>query len=313
MMTRRLPSMRFLTAFEAIARHRSISRAADELGITQAAASIRLKGLEELLGYPILLRGNGQFSLTPAGERYLATVHKVIADLSEAAERAKRPAQAIRLTVLTALAQKWLIPRLIKLMEHAQGTEIELHTIEDETRNTAAGNLFIRLGKAADIPTIKLIDDEYVAVCRPEIVDRVRPFQPKEPGRVKWLHETAKPARHAATEPLVAWLGRIGLAIDDVGSRIGFRDQTLLVDAALNGVGVALARHSLVVDHLAERQLVRLCHHSVPAEAIYLAYASEAERNPAAMRIRDWLIDQAATRQRQMIRSVAPVRILQSA
>jgi DNA-binding transcriptional LysR family regulator len=70
------------------------------------------------------------------------------------------------------------------------------------------------------------------------------------------------------------WLGRIGLGLDDIGPRIGFQNPALLVDAAPHGVGVGLVRHALVVDHLTQKDLVRLFRHSAPgSETIYLPFA----------------------------------------
>jgi LysR family glycine cleavage system transcriptional activator len=294
---RHLPSIRSLMAFEAIARLQSVSRAASELSITQAAASIRLKGLEEHLGFPLFLRTNGHFSLTAAGERYLATVHKVISDLSEAAERAMRPSHTVRLCVPTSLAQKWLMPRLADLMRHARVTD---------------GDLFVRHRAGADGTSLKLMDDEFIAVCRPEMADALKSFRPSELRAAKWLHEAPGRTRSALADPLVDFLGRIGLGLDDVGARIALRSPSLLVDAALHGVGVALARHSLVADHLAQLDLRRLFHHTVPgAEAIYLVFAPGLRHDPSVGKVRDWLLDQGAKRRQLMVKAPEEPRTLQ--
>jgi LysR family transcriptional regulator, glycine cleavage system transcriptional activator len=311
---RHLPSIRSLMAFEAIARHQSVSRAANELSITQAAASIRLKGLEEQLGFPLFLRTNGHFSLTAAGARYLATVHKVIADLSEAAERAIRPSHTVRLCIRTALAQKWLIPRLAGLMQHVRDVDIDLQAVDDESDDMTDGDLFIGHCADTDRSSVKLMDDEFIAVCRPEMVEQVRSFHPKELRAVKWLHEAPSGARSALADPLVDWLGRVGLGVDDIGPRLSFRNPCLLVDATLHGVGVGVARHSLVADHLAARTLARLFHHGVPgAEAIYLTFAPGLQHDPVIAKIRDWLLQQAAAHRQLMVPKEKPPRALRSA
>jgi LysR family glycine cleavage system transcriptional activator len=309
---RHLPSIRSLMAFEAIARLQSVSRAASELSITQAAASIRLKGLEEHLGFPLFLRTNGHFSLTAAGERYLATVHKVISDLSEAAERAMRPSHTVRLCVPTSLAQKWLMPRLADLMRHARGIDIDLQTVDDEAEDVTDGDLFVRYRAGADGTSLKLMDDEFIAVCRPEMADALKSFRPSELRAAKWLHEAPGRTRSALADPLVDFLGRIGLGLDDVGARIALRSPSLLVDAALHGVGVALARHSLVADHLARLDLRRLFHHTVPgAEAIYLVFAPGLRHDPSVGKVRDWLLDQGAKRRQLMVKAPEEPRTLQ--
>jgi len=313
-MMRHLPSIRSLMAFEAIARHQSVSRAANELSITQAAASIRLKGLEEQLGFPLFLRTNGHFSLTAAGARYLTTVHKVIAELSEAAERAMRPSHKVRLCVLTALAQKWQIPRFAALMQHAREVDIELKTFDDESGDVTDGDLFIRHCSNADSSAIKLMDDEFIAVGRPEIVEQIRSFNPTELQAVKWLHEAPGRGHPALADPLVDWLGQIGLGLDDIGPRMDFGNASLLVDAALHGVGVGLVRRTLVADHLAQKELAQLFHHAVPgAEAVYLVFAPGLPQDPGVARVRDWVLEQAAERRRQMAHTDATPRTLRRA
>jgi LysR family transcriptional regulator, glycine cleavage system transcriptional activator len=302
-----LPSIRSLMAFEAIARHQSVSRAASELNITQAAASIRLKGLEEHLGFPLFLRSNGHFALTEAGGQYLASVHKVITELSDAAERATRPAHSVRLCAPIALAQKWLIPRLTLLMRRAPDVEIDLQVAEDETDASGSNDLVVRHRAAGAETAIKLMDDEFIAVGKPEIVEQLQSFRPTELKAVKWLREAPSRTAGVLGDPLVDWLHRIGLGFDDVGPRVAFSNPSLVVDAALHGVGIALVRHSLAVDHIEQRQLARLFHHSVPgAEPIYLAMAPGRRHDRRVGRIRDWLLEQADMRRQLMVPQEVP-------
>jgi hypothetical protein len=112
---------------------------------------------------------------------------------------------------------------------------------------------------------------------------------------------------------LVDWLGRVGLGLDDIGPRFAFHHPLLLVDAAFHGLGVSLVRHSLVVDHLAQRQLVQLFYHAVPgAEPIYLSFAASQRRNPVIGKVHDWLQQQAAKHRQMMTSRETETRILRN-
>ena len=294
-MTRRPPSIRSLVAFEAIARLQSVSRAADELCITQAAVSIRLKGLEEHLGFLLFVRENGQFRLSAAGARYLVTVREVIDRLGEAAEWAQRPLSAVRLSVFNSFARHWLLPRFDPLMTALADTEVALTVHDDGERPSLHDtDLAIRLADRPELGAVKLIDDELVAVCRPELQGRARLCLPADlaanPAPVKLLHEGSVEALHAGRGDAGAWLRKAGLDPAGFTRTIGFRNASLLVDAALHRIGVALVRHSLVVDEIAQGRLVTPFAHSVPcAQAIYLVTAPMADRDTGVARLRNWL------------------------
>ena len=303
-MNRRPPSIRSLVAFEAVARLQSVSRAADELCITQAAASIRIKGLEEHLGFALFSRENGQIRLTQAGTRYLETVREVIDRLARAAEWAGRPASAVRLTVFNAFAQHWLMPRFGRLMREL--ADIEVSLIVDDERDAAPPHetdLAIHLADAAPAPdatkpaatkllATKLLDDELVAICRPDFQVRHRLSEPRDLDRVTLLVEQAEAGAGSAPSDTALWLRRAGLDPARINSAIGFRDAALLIDAALHRVGVALVRRSLVMGEIEEGRLTIPFDLSVQCRRpVWLAVATAADDN--VCRVRDWLLAEA--------------------
>ena len=283
-------------AFEAVARLQSVSRAADELCVTQAAVSIRLKGLEEHLGFLLFVRENGQFRLSAAGARYLATVRDVIGRLTDAAEWALRPMTAVRLCVFNALAQHWLLPRFARLAAALGEIEVALIVQEDGDRAILhEADLSILLADRAEPGMIKLMDDELVAVCRRDFQAKYRLFQPHDLQRVKLLHEGGPEALHGSRSDPGLWIRKAGLDPDSLTGALNFRNASLLVDAALHRIGVALVRHSLVADEIADGRLIMPFGHSAPCtQAIYLAGAPAVERDTGAARLREWLVAEAA-------------------
>lgn len=296
-MTLRPPSMRSLVAFEAVARLQSVSRAADELCITQAAVSIRLKGLEEHLGFQLFRRENGQFRLSPAGTRYLQTVREIISRLTEAAQWAQRPVAAVRLDVFTAFAQHWLIPRFDRLTEALSDVEIALFVHDDDDDRPALhdNDLSIQLAERAEPGMVKLIDDELIAVCRPDIQARFRLYHPQHLSRATLLYEGTQDTLDAGRSDAALWLRKAGLDAGGLQRAIGFRNASLLIDASLFRLGVGLVRHSLVVDELAAGRLVVPFEHSIVCRrGIYLAGAPVGGQDEDVARLHSWLTAEAA-------------------
>lgn len=302
-MTLRPPSMRSLVAFEAVARLQSVSRAADELCITQAAVSIRLKGLEEHLGFQLFLRENGQFRLSPAGTRYLQTVRDTISRLTEAAQWAQRPVAAVRLNVFSAFAQHWLIPRFDRLTTALGDVEIALFVDGDDDDRPAPHDhdLSVQLAEHAEPGMVKLIEDELIAVCRPDIQAKFRLYHPQHLARATLLYEGTQDTLDAGRSDAALWLRKAGLDAGGLQRAIGFRNTPLLIDAALFRIGVALVRHSLVVDELAAGRLVMPFEHSIACRrSIYLAGAPIGGRDEDVARVRSWLLAEAAATSAKM-------------
>ncbi|HEV2674768.1 MAG TPA: LysR family transcriptional regulator [Aliidongia sp.] len=291
-MNKRLPSIGSLIAFEAAARLKSITRAADEVGITQAAASIRLKGLEEHLGFPLFLRENGQVRLSAAGARYQTIVQEIIGSLIDAARSAQSPISAVRLTVFNAFAQHWLLPRFNRLTADLGTVEVKL-IIPDENDLGPYDNtdLSIQLAEREEPGAIKLIDDELIAVCRPDYQAKFRLHHPVDLLRGRLLHEGGQDALHTGGTDCGAWIRKVGIDANRLSNPIGFYTASLLVDAALHRIGVALVRRSLVADEIAEGLLVTPFRYSVPCKkAVYLVRGATIERNANVSKLRDWLL-----------------------
>lgn len=296
-MNRHLPSIGSLVAFEAVARLQSVTRAAEEVGITQAAASIRIKGLEEHLGFTLFERENGQFRLSVAGAQYLKTVRELIGRLAQAAERARHSISAVRLTVFNAFAQHWLIPRFDRLTTALGDVEVAL-IVHDESDRAALhdADLSIQLADWQEHRAVKLFDDKLVAVCRPDFQAKFGLSTPQDLLRVKLLHEGRHDTLQVGRSDPGNWLRKTGIDPGSLTHAISFCNASLLVDAALHHMGVALVRHSLVADEIAEGRLVTPFRHSVLChQAIYLVGSGSEDRDAGVSKLRDWLVAEAVS------------------
>ena len=129
-MSRRLPPLNALRAFEAAARHLSFTKAADELHVTQAAVSHQIKALEEWLGLPLFRRMNRALALTEAGQSYLPPVREAMDTLSQATDRLIRADSSGTLTISTmpSFASKWLVPRLMRFQKRHPEMDVRVHS-----------------------------------------------------------------------------------------------------------------------------------------------------------------------------------------
>jgi LysR family transcriptional regulator, glycine cleavage system transcriptional activator len=282
------PSILWLTAFEAVARHQSVTRAAAELCVTQSAVSIRLRSLEDHLGFRLFHRE--PFRLTQAGRRYLVTARDVLERLLRGEASA---GASVRLSAFATFAELWLIPRFARLIQDCAEPEIDLVVSQDGERECDAD---LRIGTANPdiLSAARLIDDEIIAVCHPDLAARHQLRSLADLSNVRLLCENRHGVSAAAHDDAARWLKSTGLDVR-AKMRPWFWEGPAMVQAALHRVGVALVRHSLVLEQLEEGRLVRPIGDAIPCgEPVYLTWTKPIRRGSAIARVRDWLLREGA-------------------
>jgi LysR family glycine cleavage system transcriptional activator len=284
-----LPSLTGLRAFEAAARHMSFTRAAAELNVTQTAISHQIKRLEEQLGIPLFVRGNRALALTRAAQDYLPQVRSAFEDLRHATARLQRPENDGVLTVSTtaSLATKWLVSRVAAFQDANPGVEIRITTsahLVDFRREEV--DLAVRFGRGV-WPGLRadwLMAEDLFPVCSPALAAEVR--RPEDLAEQTLLHTTV------SREDWQLWLTAAGLPLSIAARRGLMFDQGFMaVQAAVDGLGVALGRTHLVEADVAAGRLVAPFEIVLPQDAGYYVVAPEAAARTARIaRFRDWLI-----------------------
>lgn len=292
-MSRRLPPLNALRAFEAAARHLSFTKAAEELHVTQAAVSHQIKGLEEWLGAPLFLRQNRNLCLTEAGQAYLPTIKLAFDGLADATERLFRQDHGGALTVSTmpSLAAKWLVMRLGSFQERHPDIDVRLQTssalVDFATQDV---DVAIRFGTGhwPGLRAERLMEEEIFPVCSPGLLRPDRPLNcPNDLRHYPLLHDD-----YVITWRL--WLEAAGAAEVDTSRGAVFTDSALMLQAAAAGRGVALARHVLATDDIAAGRLVRLFDVAVPGDfAYYVVAPPHYFQRPKVRAFRDWLFEEA--------------------
>ena len=290
-MTARLPSLNGLRAFEAAARHLSFTQAAAELNVTQTAISHQIRRLEEELGIRLFVRQNRALALTPKARDYLPGVRAAFNDLRLATDRLLRKDDDNVLTIstLASLAAKWLLPRLTAFQEAHPGIDVRITTstgLVDFKGGDVDAAIRYGRGHWPGLRAEWLMADEVFPVCSPALLTGKRPLRRPEDLRDHvLLHNTNN------SDDWRLWLTASGLPAD-ISKQPGITFDLILmtVQAAIDGIGIAMGRTSYVQDDIAKGQLVVPFEIALPADAGFYLVSPEATADPPKLRaFRNWL------------------------
>ncbi len=291
-LVRRLPSLRAVLAFEATARNLSLARAAQELNLTSGALSHSIAGLESQLGVKLLPRLRNGVALTPAGREILGDVRAALVHLDAAFPPLSRPDPAtLSLSVLPSFATRWLVPRLAAFKAFAPEIRIDLNATEEVTEFDIdrRADVAIRFGPGGweGVEAIRILDERVFAVAAPGFNGGVFPKSIAELAEGELITNPWQPWR--------PWFAAAGVEWDDSEAAIVIRESSLVVQAAVEGVGVALVRGMLADRDLKAGRLVRLFPHEVPSEyAYWLVWPKATRKRPLIDRFAAWLADEVA-------------------
>jgi LysR family glycine cleavage system transcriptional activator len=291
-MTTQLPSLNGLRAFEAAARHRSFTRAAAELNVTQTAISHQIRRLEEQLGIRLFLRRNRALELTREAESYLPAIRAAFEDLRQATARLRRVDRddLLIVTTMAALAAKWLVSRVAAFQDAHPGIEVRITTsthLVDFRRE--AVDMGVRYGRG-NWPGLRaqwLMAEDIFPVCSPALLNGDKPLRrPEDLVHHTLLHATI------SRDDWRLWLTAAGQPTTLVERRgLSFDQSFMALQAAIDGLGVALGRTRFVEADIAAGRLVVPFELVLPAEAgFYIVAPEETADTPKIKLFRDWLI-----------------------
>lgn len=298
MAARRLPSLNALRAFEAAGRHRSFTKAATELHVSAAAVGHQIKALEDYLGAPLFVRLNRAVELTEAGQALLPALSDAFERLSGAVEGFYRRSSDRPLTVSVepSFGAKWLLRRLDRFREAHPGIDVRI----DATRRVVdfareAVDVAIRYG-AGSYPGLRVdcLFEEYVfPVCSPRLLHGQYPLRTPRDLRHHVLLRSEWNPRYPTWPDWEMWLKAAGLDELDAskGPEFSGESESLLLQAAVEGQGVALASSVLVADDLAAGRLVKPFEGGFTVDFCYFVVCPAAVADAPKIRaFREWLL-----------------------
>jgi LysR family transcriptional regulator, glycine cleavage system transcriptional activator len=289
---RRVPSLRGLQAFEAVARTGSLAAAASSIGITPSAVSHRIRGLEDELGLPLLRRLPKGLGLTEAGRRYLGPVEHAFALLAEATADLLGPDVSRPLTVsLTSeFGVRWLMPRFHRFRALHPDIDIALLTTY-QLANLLDGEADLALrygaGKWPGLRAEPLLRFAVSPLCAPSVMAEIGGLPPAEAlARVTLIR--------ALEDDWDSWLTAAGMAGFRPARELRFVDYSMALSAALGGQGMVLGYSGYVETEVAAGRLVQPFALSIPVHnEYYLVYVEQRLADPRVRAFRDWVISEA--------------------
>lgn len=280
-----------LRALEAAVRHRSYSRAARELNVTHGAVSQQIRRLEEELGQTLFLRTGNDMIPTPAAEDLARVVAKSVAELTNAMEDARFQASLCPLVISigSSFARRWLAPRMAAISKIEPSLEVRT---EDALANlrTDGVDVAIRfgIGPWTGLESRQIFADSLAPVCSPAFLARHPLEKPEDLADVPLLRHTGIPWR--------MWFEAQGLPTPPAALRgLRFDDTSFMLDAAVQGVGVALGRIGFAKDELAAGTLVRPFAGEVDIPtAHHFVWRADSHKLARIEALRDWMLADSA-------------------
>ena len=250
-----LPPLNALKAFDSVARHESVSHAANELCVTPGAITKQIQHLESFLGVPLFIRRHRQIILNEQGKIFQRAVSKALLEIQNATNSIKGSAQnnTLKMRSYSTFSIRWLIPHAPKFLSANPEISLELTTSLDPV-DFARDNIdcAIRLG-SGDWPnatSTKLIDNVIVPVCSPEYLKGKKMKTPKDLLGCNLLHIKRRP------NDWNLWFSGIGLSVDVMPQGMMCENSEIAYSAAKEGLGIAMAQYFLVESELTSGKLI---------------------------------------------------------
>ncbi|HJP49083.1 LysR substrate-binding domain-containing protein [Acinetobacter venetianus] len=291
-----LPPMNSLIVFEAAARHLSFTRAANELNVTQGAISRQIRQLEEYLGKELFVRANRNIYLTPTGLQYYQTVYSALLEVAKATGEIKKWQGEHQVTVATsnAMAALWLLPK-VTAFQQQEGIDLRIlatDNIFDLHKMDCDIALFYCRVPPVGMNVTTLFPEEVFPVCSPSYLEQFAENVTAEElfGRTLLYLDDSQKDWITWSE----WFESVNYPEVKPKNRVNINNYPMLLQAAMNGQGVALAWGSLVDEYLDNGTLVR------PVETVLRTQANFCMLEPSdrgvipssVKQFRTWLLDQ---------------------
>jgi LysR family transcriptional regulator, glycine cleavage system transcriptional activator len=259
-----MPGLNALRAFEAAARHLSLTKAALELHVTASALSHQIRGLEDLLGVKLFVRRVRSIALTPAGKQLYPGLQTGFIQIRDAVEGLSPAGEARVLVISTppGLTAKWLAPRLYRFsnaypeIDARVSSSLEAANFSTDGVDVALRNLSVDAVGDEDLAIEKLIEMSVVPVCSPKLVEKHGPFATAAAlAHVPLIHDDSL-AKRAEVPNWADWFKAAGVGAVDVSHGLRFNSADHAIDATVEGAGVLLAHDILAYDALRSGRLV---------------------------------------------------------
>lgn len=288
-----LPSLSQLLAFEAVMRHESVTAAANELHLTQSTVSRLIRSLEAQLGKELFARQKNRLVPNAEAAAYQADVTRGLDIIQRAgmALIANPGGGALSLSVLPTFATRWLAPRLGRFLEQNPGialnlsTKIQRFSFASESFDAA---IYFGDGDWPEARHLKLFDERLTACAAPDFLTRHPVSSPADLAGLPLLQLETRPRGWSD------WFAAQG-APQMTGAGMVMDQFSMMIQAAISGLGIALLPHYLAEVEIGDGRLAPVLSEAVPASGAYWLVWPETKEGYAPLaRFREWLAAEAA-------------------
>src|ERR1700729_1819765 len=302
-MHRAPPPLNALRAFEASARHLSLTKAAVELNVTPGALSHQIRGLEDHLGVKLFDRGVRSIALTLAGKALYPGLQAAFLHIRDALASLNRLGDPRVLVISTppGFTSKWLAPRLYRFSIAYPEIDVRVSSSINNANFTTdrvdppLPNLPVDAAHDEALEVEKLLDQSLIPVCSPAFVEKYGPFTSPDMLRgVPLIHDDSFSSR-ALMPNWADWFAAAGVRDADVSRGLRFNSADHALDATVQGAGVLLAHDALAYDDLRTGRLVAPFDLTLPSGRCYCFVCAKKRRESANVQaFRAWLKEEAA-------------------
>jgi LysR family glycine cleavage system transcriptional activator len=297
-MSRRLPPLNAVKAFEAAARHLSFTRAAEDLFVTQAAVSHQIKALEDYLGLKLFRRKNRSLLLTEEGQSYFLDIKDIFTQLSESTDRllARSAIGSLTVSMSPSFAIQWLVPRLAKFSEKNPEIDVRIKAVDSDTGSLTDDvdvAIYYGQGNWPNLRADKLRNEVLIPVCSPMLLKGPKPLE--KPSDLKFhtlLHD-------ANRQDWQAWFRLCGVTDINVNQGPIFSHSSLVLQAAAHGQGVALGYSVLARPDIKAGRLICPFPEVLVSKDAYFLVCQQAHAELGKITaFRAWMLDMFAEESR---------------
>lgn len=303
---RRLPPLNALRAFETAARHMNFTRAADELSVTPGAVSQQIQNLEDYVGAPLFKRTPKGLLLTDAAQTALPALREAFDRLGEAASLLTAAVDGRRVTVTAppSFAAKWLVPRLGRF--EALHPEVDVWLSAGmELVDFASGEVDVAIrygsGRYPALEVHRLMGETVIPVASPGLVAGRPLDQPSDLAHHVLLHDGSPDADESCPDWSM-WLAARGIRGVDGTRGPRFNQSNLVIEAAVNGRGVALAKRALAQADVDAGRLVAPLQIATAVDFAYFVVHPKAKGRLSQVKaFVNWLAEEAARHEAELL------------
>lgn len=300
-MSRRLPPLNSLRAFEAAARYLSFTKAAEELHVTPAAVSQQVKVLEDYFDVQLFRRLTRALMLTDAGQSVVPILQQGFDRLEEVDSLLRSPPndRVLNVSVSPSFGAKWLVPRLDRFRRshpeydvRIDATDVKVDFKQDDTDIALRYGLGAYRGLIAE----RLLAESVTPVCSPTLLQGEVPINTPTDLRHHTLLHVEWRSESETTPSWRMWLRAAGVSDIDADRGPRFSMETMAVQAAIEGQGIALTSSALVEDDLSKRRLVNPFPNTLAQETqfcYFVVYPESHITRPKVKAFRDWVTEEA--------------------